>query len=136
MLSLPWRRIAHQNIVTRCAQASSTLKCCSTVVALHKNYPAIACCQGQRGHSMRRERLKTHKKSPFPSYHTSPSTSILNNLSGNHTMEAQELLHFLADSPPSCVRLEIAPHFEALSEQEKRYAHYISRHVSQRVYFV
>ncbi|KAF7895368.1 hypothetical protein EAF00_007182 [Botryotinia globosa] len=43
------------------------------------------------------------------------------------TMNAQELKHFLADSPPSVVQLEIKKHFEALSDKEKRYAHYISR---------
>jgi hypothetical protein len=43
------------------------------------------------------------------------------------TMLAEELKNFVADSPPSTVRLEIKKHFEALSEQQKRYAHYISR---------
>ena len=42
-------------------------------------------------------------------------------------MANASLQHYLADAPPSVVRLEIKPHFEALSEQEKRYAHYISR---------
>jgi dipeptidyl-peptidase-3 len=44
-------------------------------------------------------------------------------------MLAEELKNFVADSPPSTVRLEIKKHFEAeaLSEQQKRYAHYISR---------
>jgi dipeptidyl-peptidase-3 len=44
-------------------------------------------------------------------------------------MNAQELKNFLADSPPSVVRLEIKKHFEALSDKEKRYAHYISQYV-------
>jgi hypothetical protein len=43
------------------------------------------------------------------------------------TMNAQELKNFLADSPPSTVNLEIKKHFEALSDQQRRYAHYISR---------
>lgn len=43
------------------------------------------------------------------------------------TMNAQELKNFLADSPPSTVNLEIKKHFEALSDQQKRYAHFISR---------
>ena len=34
---------------------------------------------------------------------------------------------FLADAPPTIVRLEIKPHFEALTDRQKRYAHYISR---------
>jgi dipeptidyl-peptidase III len=33
---------------------------------------------------------------------------------------------YLADSPPSVVPLAIKPHFEALNDQEKLYAHYIS----------
>jgi dipeptidyl-peptidase III len=42
-------------------------------------------------------------------------------------MLAKDLTNFLADSPPSTVRLEIKKHFLALSEKEKRYAHFISR---------
>ncbi|KAH7035302.1 dipeptidyl-peptidase [Microdochium trichocladiopsis] len=42
-------------------------------------------------------------------------------------MEAQELKHYLADAPPSVVRLEIEKHFDALSDKQKRYAHHISR---------
>ena len=34
---------------------------------------------------------------------------------------------YYADSPPTVVRLEIAPHFEALNPQQKRYAHHLSR---------
>ncbi|RPA94808.1 dipeptidyl-peptidase III [Choiromyces venosus 120613-1] len=35
--------------------------------------------------------------------------------------------HLLADSPPTICRLEIAPHFAALTPKEKLYAHHISR---------
>ena len=42
-------------------------------------------------------------------------------------MSADDLKHFLADAPPSVVRLEIEKHFEALSDKQKRYAHFISR---------
>jgi dipeptidyl-peptidase-3 len=42
-------------------------------------------------------------------------------------MDAAELANYLADSPPLAVRLEIKKHFDALSEQQKLYAHYISR---------
>lgn len=42
-------------------------------------------------------------------------------------MNAQELKNFLADSPPSTVNLVIKKHFEALTDQQKRYAHYISK---------
>lgn len=43
------------------------------------------------------------------------------------SLSAQELKGYLADSPPSVVRLEIAKHFDALTDQQKRYAHYISK---------
>lgn len=33
----------------------------------------------------------------------------------------------LADSPPTICKLEIKPHFEALTKEEKLYAHHISR---------
>ncbi|RYP74567.1 hypothetical protein DL771_002833 [Monosporascus sp. 5C6A] len=42
-------------------------------------------------------------------------------------MDAEDLKHYLADAPPTVVRLEIEKHFDALSEKQKRYAHYISR---------
>ncbi|KAI2629742.1 putative dipeptidylpeptidase III [Hypoxylon sp. NC1633] len=42
-------------------------------------------------------------------------------------MDAQELKQYLADAPPSVVRLEIEKHFGALTDQQKRYAHFISR---------
>jgi len=35
--------------------------------------------------------------------------------------------HLLADQNAPITRLDIKPHFEALSEKEKLYAHYISR---------
>lgn len=56
--------------------------------------------------------------------------SPLNRLSviqRHFTMNTQELKNFLADSPPSTVNLVIKKHFEALSDQEARYAHFISR---------
>ena len=43
------------------------------------------------------------------------------------TMNAQELSQYLADAPPSVVRLEIEKHFTALSDKQKRYAHFISK---------
>jgi hypothetical protein len=45
-------------------------------------------------------------------------------------MLAKDLKNFLADSPPATVRLEIKKHFEALSDKQKRYAHYISKYES------
>lgn len=49
---------------------------------------------------------------------------------GRPKMNTQDLKNFLADSPPSVVRLEIKPHFEALTYDQKWYAHYISRYVA------
>ncbi|KAK3934786.1 dipeptidyl peptidase [Diplogelasinospora grovesii] len=43
------------------------------------------------------------------------------------SMNAQELSSYYADAPPSVVRLEIEKHFEALTDRQKRYAHFISR---------
>ncbi|KAF2003272.1 dipeptidyl peptidase-like protein III [Amniculicola lignicola CBS 123094] len=41
-------------------------------------------------------------------------------------MDAEALKQYLADSPPTIVPLGIKPHFEALTEKEKLYAHHIS----------
>lgn len=41
-------------------------------------------------------------------------------------MDKDQLKHYLADSPPLVVPLKIKPHFDALSDKEKLYAHYIS----------
>lgn len=45
-------------------------------------------------------------------------------------MDAQDLSNYLADAPPSVVRLEIKKHFDSLSEKQQRYAHFISRYAS------
>lgn len=42
-------------------------------------------------------------------------------------IDEKMLKHYLADDPPSVVQLLIKPHFDALSDKEKLYAHYISR---------
>lgn len=37
--------------------------------------------------------------------------------------------HYLADSPPSVVRLEIKTHFDTLKDQNlRKYAHFMSRY--------
>ena len=59
------------------------------------------------------------------------SSSPLNRLVGIQRyfrMDAKELKNFLADSPPTTVNLVIKKHFEALTDQQARYAHYISRY--------
>ncbi|KAL2017819.1 hypothetical protein VTK56DRAFT_1621 [Thermocarpiscus australiensis] len=42
-------------------------------------------------------------------------------------MNTQELSQYQADAPPSVVRLEIEKHFNALTDKQKRYAHFISK---------
>ena len=42
-------------------------------------------------------------------------------------MDAATRQQYLTDDPPTIVPLAIKPHFEALSNKEKQYAHYISR---------
>ncbi|GAO14422.1 uncharacterized protein UV8b_02629 [Ustilaginoidea virens] len=42
-------------------------------------------------------------------------------------MASIDVKHFLADQPPTVVRLEIEKHFEALNDKQKRYAHFVSK---------
>lgn len=42
-------------------------------------------------------------------------------------MDSKTKQLYLADAPPNVVKLEIKPHFEALTDKQKRYAHHISR---------
>lgn len=42
-------------------------------------------------------------------------------------LDEATIKQYLADDPPTVVPLAIKPHFEALSDKEKKYAHYISR---------
>jgi hypothetical protein len=44
-----------------------------------------------------------------------------------NAMDESTLKQYLADDPPTVVPLAIKPHFEALNDKEKKYAHYISR---------
>jgi dipeptidyl-peptidase III len=45
-------------------------------------------------------------------------------------IDEEILKHYLADNPPSVVPLTIKPYFEALNEEEKLYAHYLSMYDS------
>ncbi|KAK4902211.1 hypothetical protein LTR27_001114 [Elasticomyces elasticus] len=45
----------------------------------------------------------------------------------NEAMDEGTRKQYLADDPPTVVPLAIAPHFNALNDKEKKYAHYISR---------
>ena len=48
------------------------------------------------------------------------------------TMEANLKQYYLADSPPSVVRLEVKHHWDNLKDKTlRKYAHYISRFVVQ-----
>ena len=40
-----------------------------------------------------------------------------------------DLTQYYADAPPTIVKLAIKPHFDVLTEQQKLYAHHISRSV-------
>lgn len=51
-------------------------------------------------------------------------------------MDPVTIKHYLADSPPSVVPLAIKPHFEALNDQEKLYAHYISMYAFPMTYHI
>lgn len=42
-------------------------------------------------------------------------------------MDAKTRALYLADDPPTVVRLEIAAHFNVLNAKQKRYAHHLSR---------
>jgi hypothetical protein len=42
------------------------------------------------------------------------------------SIDSETLKQYLADSPPTVVPLTIKPHFEALTDQEKLYAHHVS----------
>ena len=41
-------------------------------------------------------------------------------------IDPETLKQYLADSPPSVVPLAIKPHFDALTDKEKLYAHHLS----------
>ena len=41
-------------------------------------------------------------------------------------LDPRVLKNYLADDPPTVVKLAIKPHFEALTDREKHYAHHLS----------
>ncbi|KAK7528961.1 peptidase family M49-domain-containing protein [Phyllosticta citriasiana] len=53
------------------------------------------------------------------------STATISNYS-SPAMDQDVVKHYLADSPPTVVPLAIKPHFEALNDNQKLYAHYLS----------
>ena len=47
----------------------------------------------------------------------------------SRNMDQSVKQHYLADSPPSVVRLEIKTHFDTLKDQNlRKYAHFMSRY--------
>ena len=81
----------------------------------------------QRLPSLRAAALR-HSRRPIPNFTKSFNRQSLNRFSTSAiVMNSNELVHYLADKPPSVVRLEIEKHFEALNDKQKRYAHYISK---------
>lgn len=53
-------------------------------------------------------------------------TSHLDVANMTATIDSETLKQYLADNPPTVVPLTIKPHFEALTEKEKLYAHHLS----------
>ena len=69
-------------------------------------------------------------ESPVHLFFTCGNSVVLVPVPRQHRSVVMEhdLTHYLADSPPTIVRLEIEKHFDALDDQHKRYAHHISRY--------
>jgi hypothetical protein len=67
-------------------------------------------------------RISTTSKPPIQTFSTKPTANMIEN-----AMDDATLKQYLADDPPTVVPLAIKPHFDALNDKEKKYAHYISR---------
>lgn len=80
--------------------------------------PAQSCCRHRCHDSSARARLQLF------STQTSRHSSTKSNMSAS--IDSETLKQYLADSPPTIVPLAIKPHFEALSDKEKLYAHHVS----------
>jgi hypothetical protein len=70
------------------------------------------------------------KESKGPNNHTQAIRRCKATL---HDLVKMDVSQYLADSPPSVVPLAIKPHFEALTDEEKLYAHHISRSVDFQI---
>lgn len=63
-----------------------------------------------------------------PSLSRSSSTTTLNCSSQLVTMDDTIKQHYLADSPPTVVKLEVKHHFDNLQDEKlRKYAHFMSR---------
>lgn len=84
--------------------------------------------------SPRLQSLRVASISPLPSILRASSTrrspfSPAAQVRLASTMQPSELQQYLADQPPTIVPLKIEQHFELLTDEQKRYSHFISRHV-------
>lgn len=114
------------NRMSRCVPKTQTrlLQLCSHLPrarTFHSLTLAPPSCTARRNPSaFRRDML------PF----SAPSNRLFS-IQQHLKMNTQELKNFLADSPPSTVNLVIKQHFDALTDQQARYAHYISRYEAE-----
>lgn len=69
-------------------------------------------------------------RSPHRSYSSIPSSTSNSSKLKTVMMDDQIKQHYLADSPPTVVKLEVKSHFDKLQDDKlRKYAHYISRSV-------
>lgn len=94
----------------------------SSTLSRLSSLPTLAVSRSNIPHSAALSALR------FPRVRSAPipPTSTLSRRFAT-TMNADERKHYLADQPPTVVRLEVEKHFEALNDQQKRYAHAISK---------
>lgn len=109
-------------------------------VSLHR--PSFSFCGPLHHHHLhyQQRRDSLNQLQPRPSARDSALSSVLCSsprfsthatASATTTMDESVKKHYLADSPPSVVRLEIKQHFDKLEDPKlRKYAHYISRFVS------
>ncbi|PLN76909.1 dipeptidyl peptidase [Aspergillus taichungensis] len=81
-------------------------------------------------HAYSRRHIERFSSSHVPNINNSPKLSSDSQLStpAKFTMDANIKQHYLADSPPTVVRLEVKHHFDGLKDEKlRKYAHYMSR---------
>lgn len=72
-----------------------------------------------------------NSSSSTPSFSSRIPLSTTSEPASNTMMDDKTKQHYLADSPPTVVRLEIKSHFDSLKDGKlRKYAHYLSRFVS------
>ena len=91
----------------------------------------LNCCH-PRSHRLPLHRLKLQQQQRCGSVLSSVSDSNSSTSATRPTITMDEKIkqHYLADSPPTVVRLEVKSHFDKLEDPTlRKYAHYISRFV-------